>query len=532
MFFLTFTLLLAANSIPGLTSRSIIAEDSNQDDYLLIKINGLVNERSIDKFLENIAADVRKFDPSLCAGPTPYTPPKSEWYPTYHLAPPSGWMNDPNGLIHFGGYFHAFYQHNPYAPEPEQIHWGHARSTDMLEWEHLPPALAPSIEEDKNGCFSGSAVNDGGTLKLMYTGNGDVQVQCLATSNDSSGIHFTKQGKVLDNPEGVINFRDPKVLPLNGEWFVVIGTEFQGEGQIRLYKSGDLQQWEEQGVLTDRQSGLGGYMWECPDFFPLEDKYLLMFSPQGIKPEGYLYRNLYDNGYFLGTWSPDTPFDIEKEFTLLDHGHDFYAPQTFQAPDERRIVIAWMDMWESPMPEKKQGWAGSLTLPREMTLNDDGDLLINPIREVEGLRTEPTTNSETILHSEKLLLSDEVYAAEVDITWNLTSSVAETYGLHLGHPNSSEGLFLYVDNQAQRLTLDRRYPQYDLVGYRSVSLSNKDTVSLRVFYDHSSVEVFVDGGRSCMSSRIYPTMKKRQLSLYAENGDATLLSSTLWMLQK
>lgn len=337
---------------------------------------------------------------------------------------------------------------------------------------------------------------------------------------------------MLSNPEGVINFRDPKVLPVEDEWFVVIGTEFQQEGQIRLYKSKDLQNWEEQGILADRESGLGGYMWECPDFFPLQDKHLLVFSPQGIKPKGYLYRNLYDNGYFLGTWSPGHPFEITKGFTLLDHGHDFYAPQTFLAPDGRRIAMAWMDMWESPMPEKKQGWAGMLTLPRELTLNDDGELLVNPIREVQSLRSNASTTNATVLRSEKLELAKMVYAAEVTMTWNLTSSQAEQYGLHLGPPGSTEGLFLYVDNQARRLTLDRRYPQYDLVGYRSIPLPNRDTLSLRVFFDHSSVEIFVDGGRYCMSSRIYPTVNKRQLSLYAENGEASLLESTLWVLKR
>lgn len=130
------------------------------------------------------------------------------WYPRYHLAARAGWMNDPNGLVWFDGWYHVFYQHHPYSTKWGPMHWGHARSKDLIHWEHLPVALAPEGPADKDGCFSGSAVVDGDTLALIYTGHkfhgsADTddnlyQVQCLATSRD--GIHFERHGMVIDTP--------------------------------------------------------------------------------------------------------------------------------------------------------------------------------------------------------------------------------------------------------------------------------------------------------------------------------------------
>ncbi|VTM59124.1 glycoside hydrolase family protein 32 [Klebsiella pneumoniae] len=215
------------------------------------------------------------------------------WYPHYHLAARAGWINDPNGLVWFDGWYHAFYQHHPYSTQWGPMHWGHARSKDLVHWEHLPVALAPEGPEDKDGCFSGSAVVDGDTLALIYTGHkfhgdpGDeanlYQVQCLATSRD--GIHFERQGMVVDTPPGMHHFRDPKVWREGDCWYMIVGAREGDTGQVRLYRSADLRQWQDAGVLDEAESTMG-YMWECPDFFTLNGKRVLMFSPQGCRPRG------------------------------------------------------------------------------------------------------------------------------------------------------------------------------------------------------------------------------------------------------
>ncbi len=183
------------------------------------------------------------------------------WYPRYHLAARAGWINDPNGLVWFNGWYHAFYQHHPYSTQWGPMHWGHARSKDLVHWEHLPVALAPEGPEDKDGCFSGSAVVDGDTLALIYTGHkfhGDAsdeanlyQVQCLATSRD--GVCFERQGIVVDTPPGLHHFRDPKVWREGDSWYMIVGARDGETGQVRLYRSADLHQWHDAGVLDEAE---------------------------------------------------------------------------------------------------------------------------------------------------------------------------------------------------------------------------------------------------------------------------------------
>ncbi|MBU9824210.1 glycoside hydrolase family 32 protein [Rahnella perminowiae] len=455
------------------------------------------------------------------------------WYPRYHLAARAGWINDPNGLISFDGWYHAFYQHHPYSTQWGPMHWGHARSKDLLHWEHLPVALAPEGPEDKDGCFSGSAVVDGDTLALIYTGHkfhGDAgndenlyQVQCLATSRD--GIHFKREGIIIDTPPDLHHFRDPKVWREGDSWYMVVGARVGDTGQIRLYRSADLRQWQDEGILDEAQVGMG-FMWECPDFFTLNGKRVLMFSPQGMAAQGFENRNLFQSGYLVGDWQPGEPFVRTGEFVEMDHGHDFYAPQSFLTPDGRRIVIGWLDMWESPMPEQQDGWSGMLSLPRELSLTEDNRLQMRPSKEVEALRRAWFPWPVSTLKNQQTLMANKGEAMEVVLYWDCASSDAEQYGLSLG-----EGLRVYVDTQMQRLVLERRYPQYGLCGTRSVPLVPGAPLALRMFIDSSSVEVFVNDGEACLSSRIYPDADRRELSLFAWHGTATLSDAGAWQLE-
>ena len=373
------------------------------------------------------------------------------FYPHFHLAPPAGWMNDPNGLIWFNDRYHAFYQHHPMSEHWGPMHWGHATSDDMIHWQHEPIALAPGDDNDKDGCFSGSAVDDNGVLSLIYTGhvwldgagNDDAirEVQCLATSRD--GIHFEKQGVIL--------------------------------------------------------------------------------TPQGMNAEGYSYRNRFQSGVIPGMWSPGRLFAQSGHFTELDNGHDFYAPQSFLAKDGRRIVIGWMDMWESPMPSKREGWAGCMTLARELS-ESNGKLLQRPVHEAESLRQQHQSVSPRTI-SNKYVLQENAQAVEIQLQWALKNSDAEHYGLQLG-----TGMRLYIDNQSERLVLWRYYPHENLDGYRSIPLPQRDTLALRIFIDTSSVEVFINDGEAVMSSRIYPQPEERELSLYASHGVAVLQHGALWLL--
>ncbi|MGG7668418.1 MULTISPECIES: glycoside hydrolase family 32 protein [Yersinia] len=462
------------------------------------------------------------------------------FYPNYHLAPPAGWMNDPNGLIYHNGLYHAFYQHHPYDENWGPMHWGHATSTDMVNWQHQPIALSPGDEWDKDGCFSGCAVDDNGTLTLIYTGHvwlnqpGDDgairEVQCLATSQD--GINFEKQGVILTPPNGIMHFRDPKVWKQDGVWWMVIGARDHVDcGHVLLYRGETLHQWTFQQVLAKADTG-EGYMWECPDFFTLGGEQVLMFSPQGIKAEGYRFRNRFQSGYLRGSWRPGTVFHRAQPFVELDLGHDFYAPQSFTAKDGRRIVIGWMDMWESNMPSKAEYWAGCLTLPRELSIKDNGKLWMQPISELETLRRQHVELEKLPLENATRQIVDEASALEIQLQWNLNDSNAERFGLRLGGiEGADEGVSVFIDNQAQRLILNRHYPQHRLSGYRSVEIPAGDTLSFRIFIDKSSIEVFVNNGEASLTSRIYPSEGLRQLSLFADNGQALLASGQYWTLK-
>ncbi|SCB77140.1 glycoside hydrolase family 32 protein [Gilliamella intestini] len=464
-----------------------------------------------------------------------------QYYPHFHLAPQAGWLNDPNGLIYFKGQYHAFYQHHPYNENWGPMHWGHMISDDLVTWRRLPIAIAPDQDFDKSGCFSGSAVDNHGELCLLYTGhiwlNGEgndeqiSQTQCLATSND--GIHFEKQGTVLVPKDGIMHFRDPKVWQQDGKWWMVVGQRTPNDvGEVLLYRSDDLRNWIfDQVVVSDIDPNV--YMLECPDFFPLGDKWVLMFSPQGMKAKGYQYRNLFQSGYIVGNWQPGERFSIIKPFQEMDFGHDFYAPQSFLAADGRRIIFAWMDMWQSAMPSKKDKWAGAFTLPRELILDQDNKVRNRPVKELEALREKPKSFDEIMLNSELKNTNIELICCELCVEFDLKESDAERFGLQLAATeDGKQATLLFVDLQSNRLVLDRSLSGLELTGYRSVPLPETDKLTLHVFIDASSVEVFVNGDLYSLSSRIYPKLPaERVVNLFAENGQAKVTKLDSWQLK-
>jgi beta-fructofuranosidase len=305
---------------------------------------------------------------------------------------------------------------------------------------------------------------------------------------------------------------------------MVVGARTADIGEVQIYRSADLRHWEfESNIKQD--DGTLGFMWECPDLFTLGETQVLMFSPQGVRADGYHNRNLFQSGYLTGKWQPGSPFVATSEFKELDHGHDFYAPQSFTTPDGRRVVIGWLAMWESPMPEKADGWAGMLSLPRELMLDDRGNVRMTPVKELETLRGKQYPWPVSELHNQTLQVADHASAMEISLCWDMSHSDAEQYGLSLG-----DGARLYVDNQSRRLVLSRDYPQAGLSGYRSVPLPEDGLLHLRIFIDHSSLEVFVNQGAFTLSSRIYPDPLRRTLSLFSQQGHAVVQQACAWEL--
>lgn len=288
----------------------------------------------------------------------------------YHFEPEKGWMNDPNGLVSFKGRYHAFFQHYPHKPQWGPMHWGHAVSDDLIHWEELPIALYPDMPyEDGGGCFSGSAVVKDGKLYLFYTSVSRElgQTQSVAVSED--GIRFTKypgNPVISRNPLGFPDFRDPKVVFLDGRWYMVLGSGDEKGGKVLLFESKDLLNWDYAGILFEGAEYAPCI--ECPDFFRLGARYVLMFSKMN-EPERSAC-------FAVGDFRDGKLVDYR--ISRPEWGIDFYAPQTF-ADDRRRIVIGWMYHWGKKLPEGAVN-AGALSVPREVKLVN-GEVHLYPVEE-------------------------------------------------------------------------------------------------------------------------------------------------------
>lgn len=473
-------------------------------------------------------------------------------YPAFHLAPPSGWMNDPNGLIYYRGRYHVFYQHNPYSAAFGHIHWGHASSADLIHWEHHPVALAPGDPYDKDGCFSGCAVEHDGKLCLIYTGHsvrpdGSVrEVQCLADSTD--GIRFEKHGVVIANPppNATDDFRDPKVWREDGQWYLVVGyrqkdAKGRGSGCIALYRSTDLHHWDFVKTLF-RDSGLHvqgqkAYMLECPDFFPMDGAHVLLSSPQGLEARGYHFRNVFQNGCVTGTWKNHS-FSPQQAFYELDAGHDFYAAQSFLTPDGRRLLIAWFDMWESNKPTAAQGWAGMMTLPRELFMWDNR-LCMRPAKEVARLRLKEKRHwTQEIVDRDFAVFNEpgSKNGLEILLECDLRASNAAQFGFRIKSPRDpASRISLYADLQSRRFVIDRNNLAIHPRGIRSCPLPDSERLTLRAYIDHTSVEVFVGDGQTegchSLSSRFYFDGMEKCIDFFTIEGGVRLERLSSWELE-
>ncbi|WP_209124138.1 glycoside hydrolase family 32 protein [Alkalihalobacillus sp. BA299] len=468
---------------------------------------------------------------------------KNYWRLNYHVASPAYWINDPNGFIFYKGEYHLFYQHHPFTSQWGPMHWGHVKSKDLTFWEHLPVALAPSEEYDKDGCFSGSAIEKDGKLYLMYTGhkwtgeNHDTdleQVQCLAVSED--GVSFKKIASnpvIKGAPEGDIHphhIRDPKVWKHGDYYYCVIGNKTKEEvGQVLLYRSEDLLEWEFLNIVA-KGGGNFGFMWECPDLFHLDGHDILMMSPQGMVSEGHLYQNLHQSGYVLGKLDYESGKLDHGSFRLLDYGFDFYAPQSTIDDQGRRVMVAWMAMWESEMPEQEFDWAGAMTLPRQLFI-EDGQIISKPMPEVEKLRNNLTQFENVIFDGKRVFEGVSGYCLELDIV--IDAKEATQFGLRLRvNDESKEETVLSYDCNESFLTLDRNKSGKGLKGIRKAPVELKDNqLHLRVFLDKSSIEIFINGGEKVMTSRIYPSESSTGIEFFAK-GPISINSLKKWNLDK
>ena len=428
----------------------------------------------------------------------------------FHLQPPVGWLNDPNGLCVYGGQYHAFFQYGPFDVTGGVKHWGHAVSKDLLHWEQLPVMLYPDEPFDCHGAYSGSALVEDGTMYLYYTGNvkhpGDYDYikqgrghnVCLAISKD--GVTLDSKQCLLynkDYPAGLTcHVRDPKVFAYEGKYYMVLGARtLEDKGEVLVLESADKLHWKHINTLTTPETF--GYMWECPDLFCIEGQWYLAVSPQGIPCQ-----NIYGCGYFAvyGDWRTSCTLG---EFHEMDAGFDYYAPQSFVDETGRRIQIGWMGMPDADYgnaPTVAHGWQHCMTVPRILTNGPDGTLLQNPVPELAAQR-----GAAQALPAGSTLSTAPRFDLTAAPTGDFALTVAQ--GVELVYTEQNHTCILRFTNPAMA---DGRTE-------RRVQLA-APCRSLRVVGDSSSLEIFLNEGAAVFSTRYYPVPGDVVLEMQGAEG--------------
>ena len=459
--------------------------------------------------------------------------------PAFHLSARIGWMNDPNGFSFYKGKYHMFYQYHPFSPYWGPMHWGHAISKDLLHWEQLPAALAPDMDYDKDGCFSGSAVAlpDGRHL-LMYTGVAkrtqpdgslrEIQTQCVAVGD---GVDYEKyaQNPVLDERQlpldgSRFDFRDPKLWRTqDGTYRCVTGNcNAEHDGRILLYSSPDGFQWSFEKILASN-NGRFGRMWECPDFFPLDGRHVLITSPQDMLPQGFEYHNGNGTLCLIGTYDEETGTFQEEKNQSIDHGIDFYAPQTVSAPDGRRIMIGWMQNWDTcNLHAPDRPWFGQMSLPRELSIRN-GRLFQQPVRELEALRTEEVRYEDVTFTD--LIRLDGIRGRKIDMELSVRpvdeENLYHKFAVRFAQDETYQTSVSFRPHESV-IKIDRKHSgsRRAVIHQRRCLVDNDEgrsgRIKIRIVLDCFSAEVFVNDGEYALSTTLYTDPDVDGISFFAD----------------
>lgn len=451
--------------------------------------------------------------------------------PQYHYTPYQGWINDPAGLVQWKGRHHLFSQFNPAAPVWGPMHWSHAASTDAVHWRELPVALSPantSIPGDASGRFTGSAMIRGDTLDLVFTDfidgathPGAIQ-QSVAVASSTDGVNFKLypgNPVVLGPPVGApVDFRDPKVFhdKTDNSVKMVIGATDGTHGQVQLYRSTDSgpYSWSHVGPLYTGD-GSTGNPWECPNFFPLGNKWVLFYGGNGL---GY-----YETGTYNGS-----VFTSEKR-GLLDAGPASYAMQWYKDESGRDLAITWLANWQtSKTPTRLNGWAGQQSITRELFLTADGGLGSRPIPELNSLAKGPTKNLGRFQVGDRARDLGNSNTARVKLTVNLKETRASSFTLAV-FESRAESTLLSYDVATRTLTLDTTNGGYGQAGKWQAVLAKPadDKLALDIFLDRGILEVFAGDG-TVMSATVWPRYKQSTgISLVGRNGTLAVAASSV-----
>ncbi len=445
--------------------------------------------------------------------------------PVYHFRPPAHWNNDPNGTIFYKGWHHLFYQHNPYQAIWGNMHWGHARSRDLVNWEHLPIALWPSVEKGEQHVFSGSAIlGSDGRPRLLYTsiGKRDPE-QWMAIPADDNLIRWEKypQNPVattkLHAGKRIFDWRDPFLFREAGKVYMVCGGNGSGWRQsgnsaVYLYQATaeDLSDWKYLGPVFEYRNRQYTNI-ECPNLFRLGSKWVILMSPH--KP----------TEYFVGDLDLARPRFEPEMHGLLDPGASYASNVSF---DDKGRCILWL--WGQTDTQPEKGWSSVMTLPRILSIDSDGSLRQNPAPEFETLRGSLQTVPPAKLEGKPLPLGG-ISGDCLEIEAEFAVERATGVGLRLrcsasGRAGAVVGYSTYgVGPYANGGTFS--------IGTAGAVLGRERTIRMRVFMDKAVVEAYANDGAVAIFSNVTAGPKDLGVEAFASGGSARLVSLKAWPLK-
>jgi beta-fructofuranosidase len=455
----------------------------------------------------------------------------ADWHrPRYHFLPPSNWMNDPNGVIQWQGQYHLFYQHNPGGPLWGDMHWGHAVSPDLIHWQDLPLAIAPTPgSPDEAGIFSGCIVNHDGTPTVFYTGTrgerNNIQTQCLATSADNL-LTWQKHpgnpiiGEVPPEAGQTADFRDPFVWKEADGWYMVLGSRIQDVGGVVfLYRSQNLIDWEYLNPLLVSDAAPNTGIWECPNFFKLDDRWVLIIS-------GHTGSSTGDVAYFVGDYANHRFTPTSRG--ILDFGQ-LYAPLSMLDDQNRRILFGWVREARSEVEQRQAGWSGVQSIPRVLALDDQERLHMTPVPELEKIRMQHHHYNAMDL-TERVRLDVTGLAFDISAEFEVQAGGQCSISLACA-PDNQEHIDIAYDAATQHLIVRK-------VGASGAGalvthirearheLAAGEMLQLRILLDGSVVEIIANE-RTSITSRVYSSHAENN-GVAVSGTNARLHALDLW----
>lgn len=456
--------------------------------------------------------------PDTTVVPTPTGERDEQYRPQIHYTPLKNWMNDPNGMVYVDGVYHLFYQYNPRSNDWGNMSWGHATSTDMLTWTELPVALT---RDELGDIFSGSAVIDkentagfgANAMVALYTSADGIQQQSIAYSLDG-GKSFTRYSgnPVIRNNDD--NLRDPKVFwhEPTRQWIMALAKGWK-KG-VEFYSSPDLKNWTHKSTFYVDLAGRPSLQWECPDLIQLDGRWVLIVS---VNPGGPVLGS--GTMYFVGDFDGETFTADNLAYPLwLDYGMDNYAGVTWSNTGDRKLLIGWMNNWQYAGDVPCSPWRSAMTLPRELhLLNYEGKpILANTVvSEIDAIAEEWKEAGDDVIDAQK------AYQLRITLPLDRNSTITLS-----NQHNEKYVMEIYASSRELSAKRNAATGQTSFNGFFSVPAmraplnTEGDSVTLDIFVDQSSVEIFTMNGSMAMTNLVFPKEMYNQLSISGTNATA------------